>query len=427
MKKARVKCVLGIDTSNYKTSVALVDRDKNIICDMRRLLKVKQGERGLRQSDALFQHIKNMPELIEEMKREADRLCADGYEIETVACSSRPRPVKGSYMPVFLAGESCGRSIASVLNVPCLFFSHQEGHIEAVKAFSEMKDEEHVLACHFSGGTCEVLSARSIVADHDDTDRETLPGAANCEIASGNNAAHGDAVSPDGTDSEYLNGNAGYKNAGYEIEIVGGSKDISFGQVIDRAGVELGMSFPAGEEMDRIAIRYAGEESIGSKGTDSSSQDTAKAAGSLRNLTPIRVRDGWLNLSGIDTQMKRILQSDSEHMQGNLINDGIDLGTGIDTDTEKASNAKRNENDALIAELFEKISDAVIELIVQCCGKTGIRHVIMAGGVSSSVFIRNAVGEELKRNGINAEFDCGGLSQDNAVGTALLGGRSIWG
>ena len=60
--------ILGIDTSNYKTSIAVVDREKHIICDLRRFLTVKQGERGLRQSDALFQHIQNLPALMEEMR-----------------------------------------------------------------------------------------------------------------------------------------------------------------------------------------------------------------------------------------------------------------------------------------------------------------------------------------------------------------------
>lgn len=78
--------ILGIDTSNYKTSIAVIDHKKHIICDLRRFLTVKQGERGLRQSDALFQHIQNLPELMEEMRRMFDG------RIDAVACSFRPPP-----------------------------------------------------------------------------------------------------------------------------------------------------------------------------------------------------------------------------------------------------------------------------------------------------------------------------------------------
>ena len=101
--------ILGIDTSNYKTSIAVIDHKKHIICDLRRFLTVKQGERGLRQSDALFQHIQNLPELMEEMRRMFDG------RIDAVACSFRPRPEAGSYMPVFLAGSGFAKAAAAAI------------------------------------------------------------------------------------------------------------------------------------------------------------------------------------------------------------------------------------------------------------------------------------------------------------------------
>ena len=135
--------ILGIDTSNYKTSIAVVDREKHIICDLRRFLTVKQGERGLRQSDALFQHIQNLPALMEEMRTEFDG------KISAIACSFRPRPEAGSYMPVFLAGSGFARSAAAAMNIPLVGFSHQEGHMEAIRAYSSFQTVDRFLACHF--------------------------------------------------------------------------------------------------------------------------------------------------------------------------------------------------------------------------------------------------------------------------------------
>lgn len=313
--------ILGIDTSNYKTSVAVTDREGNIVCDYRELLKVKQGEKGLRQSDALFQHIKNLPRLLEETMN------THQHDFDAVAYSSKPRPMENSYMPVFLAGEGYGKAIAAALRVPAFEFSHQEGHIEAIKAYSRHRDKERVLACHFSGGTCEVLRVKT-------------------------------------------------NERGYGIDVVGGSMDISFGQVLDRLGVQLGMAFPAGEEMDRIAVNAAGES---------------------QRLTPIKVKDGWINLSGIDTQAKREL---------------------ADMYVSDAAPA--------IRELFHRMSDAIVTMIQQCAEKTGVRDVIMAGGVTASRFIRDEVGEALRKIDIDAEFGDVKLAQDNAVGTALLGGRFLW-
>jgi len=313
------KYILGIDTSNYKTSVAVVDDNQSIVCDIRRFLNVKQGEKGLRQSDALFQHVKNLPELIEEVRNNFS------YNISAIAYSSKPRPVDGSYMPVFLAGESLAKSMAAALDVPVYDFSHQEGHIEAIKAYSHFSNEEQLLACHFSGGTSELLK---VTQNH----------------------------------------------KGYDIEIIGGSRDISFGQVLDRAGVMLGFEFPAGERMDKIAL---------------------SADNSSRSLTPIKVKDAFLNLSGIDTQIKRTLEN----------------------------NENRTINYSFIREIFENIADAMFKMVVQGAEITNNSKVLMAGGVCSSLFIKNILTNKFSESGIQAAFDETGLSQDNAVGTALLGGK----
>ncbi len=310
------KYFLGIDTSNYKTSIAVVDDSNDIICDLRMFLEVKQGEKGLRQSDALFQHVKNLPILMDKMRT------IFSEEITAVAYSSKPRPVEGSYMPVFLAGEGMARSIASALDVPAYGFSHQEGHVESIKTYSNFDSHENVLSCHFSGGTTEVLKAET------------------CD-------------------------------KGYNIEIIGGTDDISLGQVIDRAGVAMGYPFPAGEYLDEIAMK------------------TPEASD---RLTAIKVKDSRFNLSGIDTQIKRLIEAGQA-------------------------------DDMLVKEIFDKLGDAVIKVICRSCEKTGINNVLMAGGVLSSRYLKNKLEDKLLKSGIETAFGNNGLSQDNAVGIALLGGK----
>ena len=123
---------LGIDTSNYRTSVALVDEKGEILFNHRELLDVPQGERGLRQSVAFFNHVQRLPEVIEKAMAYRDR-------IRAVAVSERPRPREGSYMPCFTAGSACAREVASALGVPLYLTSHQEGHIEAVRYYSDLR------------------------------------------------------------------------------------------------------------------------------------------------------------------------------------------------------------------------------------------------------------------------------------------------
>ncbi len=185
---------LGIDTSCYTTSVAIVSEKGEIAQDVRRLLTVDIGKRGLRQSEGVFQHMKNLPDLIEEIK---------GFlpEVKAVAVSSKPRNHEDSYMPVFLAGQSFARTIAASLNVPIYFTDHQQGHIVAAAKSAGFVPEEKFIAIHLSGGTTELLL----------------------------------------TDGE-------------RTEIIGKTLDIPAGQLIDRTGVMCGLKFPCGKEMDEKSI-----------------------------------------------------------------------------------------------------------------------------------------------------------------------------
>ena len=190
---------LGLDTSNYTTSVAAFNGVSGKNCS--RLLDVKEGQLGLRQADALFMHVKRLPELVEKLFAEVPH-----DEIRAVGASTRPRAVEGSYMPCFLAGSSQAQNLAAVLDVPFYSFSHQQGHIAAAcwsAGRMDLMQTPH-LAWHLSGGTTELL-----------------------------------LVSP------------GNKNV--NAEKIGGTQDISAGQLIDRTGVTLGLRFPAGKEIDRLS------------------------------------------------------------------------------------------------------------------------------------------------------------------------------
>ena len=340
--------VLGIDTSNYKTSLSILNCHE-IVCDRRIFLDVKAGEKGLRQSEAVFQHLKNLPGLFEEANSEFFG------RISAVAFASKPRSLEDSYMPVFVAGEGFARSVASTLDVPLFSFSHQEGHIQAIKSYTEMSEIDDFIACHFSGGTCEVLRIHCKDPQID--------------LGEGG--------------YEWIHGEGMF----YDADIVGGSRDISYGQVIDRAGVQMGFSFPSGKEMDRIAC---------TKGRTSSM------------LKPITVEDGRVNLSGIDTQIKSKLKSLSS--------------------TGGAFTGDEQVRDELIREIFRRISDSIIEMLKHASRKTGLKDVIMSGGVTSSEYVRRAICDPLEDDDIIVYFDEdeNDLSTDNAVGIALLGGMCIW-
>ena len=191
--------VIGIDTSNYTTSIAYFDGVGGENCS--KLLPVKQGELGLRQSDAVFAHIKSLPEL-------SGRLFSHVHkeEITAVGVSTRPRAVDGSYMPCFMVGFSHAKMLADCLGVPLVEVSHQQGHVAASLWSAnalELMNEPH-LAWHLSGGTTELL-----------------------------------LVEPEG------------KNV--VCTKIGGTTDISAGQLIDRTGQLLELPFPSGKHLDALS------------------------------------------------------------------------------------------------------------------------------------------------------------------------------
>ncbi len=310
---------LGIDTSCYTTSLAVVDGEGNLLFEARKLLDVRSGQRGLPQNEAVFQHVNNLPRLFECIGSNFSAAVFSG-----IAASVCPRPAEGSYMPVFRVAASYGQSMARVLNVPFAGVSHQEGHLAAGIISARGPRAGEFLAVHLSGGTTELLRVRKDM----------------------------------GTSGQY-----------FSILILGGTNDLHAGQFIDRVGVRLGLPFPAGPHLERIATEARGELSL-----------------------PSSVRGYEISFSGPEAAALR------------LAADGIPA-------PEIARAAEK-----CVANTLEKV-------LRKAVSETGLKEVLVIGGVSANRYIRKRLGERLQHRAVGARvyFASPELSGDNAVGTALLG------
>lgn len=311
------RVIVGLDTSCYTTSAAAVTVDGEVIASCRRLLPVPKGERGLRQSEAVFIHVRQLPEQIELLSQHLT-----DCEIAAVCVSRRPRDEEASYMPVFHAGDAQGRSLAALLSVPCFATTHQRGHIAAAKVDSGIATGD-LLAVHLSGGTTEILS---LVGD--------------------------------------------------ELTLLGGTLDLHAGQVVDRTGVALGLPFPAGPYLEELAVK-----------------GTAKA------LLPVSMADGGMSchLSGAETQVQRWI----------------------------AAGAMPRED--IAREVYDLLARTVARMVTTAAEKTGIRQVLIAGGVSSSQLFRTLVRQRIAKRDrdLHVCFGKPEYSGDNAVGVALLGAEKL--
>ena len=297
---------LGIDTSNYTTSVAAFDGRDGV--NRSRLLDVAPGQLGLRQSDALFSHVKRLPALMEQLFS-----AVSPGEIQAVAVSTRPRAVEGSYMPCFLAGVAVAKSLAAALGVPCHEVSHQQGHVAAAlwsAGRMDLMDKPH-LAWHLSGGTTELLS-----------------------------------ITPEG------------KNV--RAEKIGGTSDISAGQIMDRTGKLLALPFPAGKALDQL-----------SQGVD---------------VKPFRVKTQGLtfSLSGLENQVAAFYQ-------------------------------RTNSPEETAAFAVSSVCDVVLRTTREAQKQYPGLEVVFSGGVASNVTLRRVCGFGV--------FAAPQFSTDNAMGVAVLAER----
>jgi N6-L-threonylcarbamoyladenine synthase len=187
--------VLGVDTSAYTTSAALFD-GRRVVREVRRLLPVPAGQRGLRPSQAVFLHLRHLPDVLAEV--------LTGHRPLGVAVSVKPRPAPDSYLPPFQAGETAARAVALALGVPVWETTHQEGHLAAGLLDAGGPSGDWFWAIHISGGTTELLRV------------------------------------------ERFRGRLA-------VTVKGETSDLYAGQLVDRVGVALGLPFPAGPALEELS------------------------------------------------------------------------------------------------------------------------------------------------------------------------------
>ena len=374
---------LGIDTSCYTTSVALVDEAGALVGEARQILSVKPGRCGLQQSEMVFQHTRNLPRLMEEAVGQVIRsvnadcaesaakgekagssngaglagLAAAGYELAAIGVSGYPRPLEGSYMPAFLAGLSVARSVAAVTGAKLEVISHQENHLEAGLWSAGGPDVERFLLLHASGGTTDVLLAER------------------------------------------------QQDGRYRITEVGGSLDLHAGQFVDRIGVALGLQFPTGPALEALAEGalakakvISGSEAASAVKAASESEASACAAEEADVPTmvelPVSVRKLQVSLSGPCTAALRKLEAGAEPAA---------LALGVEH---------------ALAETFAR----VLRNGAQECR---VRDVLLVGGVGSNRYIRQHVEQKLAklRYPVRLWVPEGRYSCDNATGCAAFARR----
>lgn len=307
---------LGFDTSCYTTSAAAVGADGAVLVSSRMLLPVDAGQRGLRQSEAVFVHVKQMPRVMERLRASLP----ENARIVCVCASSKPRDGEDSYMPVFTVGLGHARVLADALQVPLFETTHQRGHI-AAGMIGLPAMPEPLIALHLSGGTTEMLLCQKD-----------------------------------------------------ELKLIGGSLDLHAGQMVDRIGVKLGLSFPAGPALESLAVQCT---------------EATEA------LLPLSMeQDGrYCHLSGAETQAMRLIERGGYSPQ------------------------------RIAAEVYDLLGRTVARMLAAGCKSDGAARALVVGGVASSQLLRRLIAQRLgkQRYPVQLSFGEPQYSGDNAAGVAKIG------
>lgn len=308
--------ILGLDSSCYTTSVAAVSQDGKVMADKRQVLTVKPGTIGLRQQEALFQHWHNFPRLLKELTGLSDA------KVVAVAYSRQPTDRPSSYLPVFTAGSSLAQSLAAILDIPAFPFTHQEGHLAAGRLGAQGPPVTSFLAVHLSGGTTEIMLVRE-------------------------------------------------KPSSFEVSVLGQTLDLNAGQFVDRVGVALGLPFPAGPSLEKLAL------------TDLEADEL---------VIPSHTCGYQVSFSGPTTAALRLVS--------------------------------QGANKAAIARaVFRCIANSLEKIIRLAVMKLKIHDALLVGGVAANNFIRQRLRQRLEHPAVGTQlfFAPPNLSTDNAVGIAYLG------
>ena len=312
--------ILGIETSCDETGVAIYDEEKGLIANqLYSQIEMHADYGGVVPELASRDHIRKTVPLIDAALKEANLTACD---IDGVAYTAGP-----GLVGALLVGATIARSLAYAWNVPALGIHHMEGHLLA-PMLEEVPPEFPFVALLISGG-------------------------------------HTQLVKVDG---------------GGQYELLGESIDDAAGEAFDKTGKLLGLDYPAGVAVSKLAEQ-----------------------GTLNRFVfprPMTDRPGLdFSFSGLKT------------FAANTINANLDENGKLDEQTR-----------CDIAQAFQQ---AVVDTIIIKCKRalqqTGYKRLVMAGGVSANKQLRADLAEMMKSLGGEVYYPRPQFCTDNGAMIAYTG------
>lgn len=289
--------ILGIESSCDDTAAALIQNRKilsNVIANQ----KIHQSYGGVVPELASRAHQQNIVPVVNEALKQAG---IDRNQLSAIAFTRGP-----GLMGSLLVGSSFAKSLSMALNVPLIEVNHMQGHILAhfIEDANENSPEFPFLCLTVSGGHTQIVKV-----------------------------------------SNY-----------FEMKVLGETIDDAAGEAFDKAGKILGLDYPAGPIIDKLAKEGNSEKFKFSKP---------------------KVEELNFSFSGLKTAILYFIQKE----------------------TQKNPDFIQENLPDLCASIQKTIVDILMEKLSLAVKKTGISQVAIAGGVSANSEIRNRLKEmETEKN-----------------------------
>lgn len=312
--------ILGIESSCDDTSCAVIS-DGLLLSNVIASQKVHEAYGGVVPELASRAHQQNIVPVVSEALRQA------GVKKEdlTAIAYTRGPGLLGS----LLVGTSFAKGLAIGLNIPLIDVNHLHAHV--LSHFVKEKEQDEVpefpyLCLLVSGGNSQIVLVKGI----------------------------------------------------NEMEILGQTIDDAAGEAFDKCAKIMGLPYPGGPHIDRLA----------------SEGDPDKF-----KFSKPRIPGLDYSFSGLKTSF---------------------LYTVRDKEKEDPDFIKNNLND-LCASLQSTIIAILLDKLKKAINITGVKHVAIGGGVSANSGVRNAVEELCRRKNIRAWIPPRIFTTDNAAMVAIAG------
>ena len=378
--------ILGIESSCDETAAAVVRGGREVLSNIvSSQIAMHALYGGVVPELASREHLRNIVPVVREAMRVASASYAD---LDAVAVTSGP-----GLAGALLVGVSFAKALSFGLGKPLIAVNHLEGHIHAVLMQSQKEERSESSVTSGSMASSQPISQKRDMGHKLSRSEGTSAGA---QPSFADEAVLALVVSGGHTHLYIAHFDP---HTGWHYRNVGRTVDDAAGEAFDKAAKLLGLPYPGGPWMDRLAA-FGNPHAVPFRFTDINRGTADEPSFDF-------------SFSGIKTAVLRYVET---HGMQPANDDRRRAFAALHAPTTEHARALC---DARTLDLIASFQHAVVANLVKqamrAAGHHGARSIVVSGGVAANRALRAAFTAAAARNGSDVRFPPPALSTDNAA------------